>query len=542
MYSLIEKRELQTNKGITLISLVVTIIILLILAGISIGMLSGDNSILRQAGNAKTQTDIAEEKEILQTSALSAMGKSKYGEVTKEKLDNELDKNIGSTNYSSESADDGISVTFTNSRRIYIVDNDGNVTEYKPILATGIEVDKATDSVGVDDTITLTATVTPQNSSATITWVLVEGGSYGTLNTSTGEVTGTQQGADKVKIKAKAVNPDGTEVESSNTCVVTITASPFIDYSYVEYDVAYTDVYQGSYTKSTGWRLLTPDATLASNYSGAANAGTAGAAATYEGDIEIISTGIPAKLYYNSSKYIPNRKFDGTIYAEGNQKYPYMNNGGTSGFWYGNDEQRAKYLEDYSYTTATFNGRSADNNNIYAASGLMYNFRNIGFSTTNDTLSKSTISMHYGGFKAISVNGVAKTASTTNIIIADTLFRPNIASGLIDEMRCLSLLDVKGSNNEDTDASTAVADPTKRTGLFNLKSYTPNSYNSTSLYWLASPCSTDSGLLGRLTENGFYGYTVNNGTFGLRPVIHITGVKMKREAGSHVWKIVKTLE
>ena len=81
------KKMLKNKKGITLISLVVTIIILLILAGISIGMLSGENSILKQAGNAKSQTDIAEEKEILQTASLAAMGKSKYGDITKEKLE-----------------------------------------------------------------------------------------------------------------------------------------------------------------------------------------------------------------------------------------------------------------------------------------------------------------------------------------------------------------------------------------------------------------------------------------------------------------------
>ncbi len=41
------------NSGITLIALVVTIIVLLILAGISISMLSGDNSILSRAGKAR---------------------------------------------------------------------------------------------------------------------------------------------------------------------------------------------------------------------------------------------------------------------------------------------------------------------------------------------------------------------------------------------------------------------------------------------------------------------------------------------------------
>ena len=43
------------NKGITLIALVITIIVLLILAGVSIAMLTGQNGILTQAQNAKTQ-------------------------------------------------------------------------------------------------------------------------------------------------------------------------------------------------------------------------------------------------------------------------------------------------------------------------------------------------------------------------------------------------------------------------------------------------------------------------------------------------------
>ena len=88
--------------------------------------------ILKQAGNAKKQTDIASEKEILQISATSAMAKSKYGDITKEKLDAELDKNIGNGNYSSNQVDDGIEVTFTNSGRTYLVDFNGNVEKMSP--------------------------------------------------------------------------------------------------------------------------------------------------------------------------------------------------------------------------------------------------------------------------------------------------------------------------------------------------------------------------------------------------------------------------
>ena len=43
---------MKGNKGITLIALVITIIVLLILAGVSIAMLTGENSILKRASSA----------------------------------------------------------------------------------------------------------------------------------------------------------------------------------------------------------------------------------------------------------------------------------------------------------------------------------------------------------------------------------------------------------------------------------------------------------------------------------------------------------
>ena len=53
----------RKNKGITLIALVITIIVLLILAGVSIAMLTGENGILSQAQKAKTETEQAAENE-----------------------------------------------------------------------------------------------------------------------------------------------------------------------------------------------------------------------------------------------------------------------------------------------------------------------------------------------------------------------------------------------------------------------------------------------------------------------------------------------
>ena len=54
---------MNKQKGITLIALVITIIILLILAGISIAMLTGENGILKKAQLAKEITDQKQEEE-----------------------------------------------------------------------------------------------------------------------------------------------------------------------------------------------------------------------------------------------------------------------------------------------------------------------------------------------------------------------------------------------------------------------------------------------------------------------------------------------
>ena len=56
-------RRTKENKGITLVALVVTIIVLLILAGITIAMLTGENGIIRKAFEAKDATEYAQIEE-----------------------------------------------------------------------------------------------------------------------------------------------------------------------------------------------------------------------------------------------------------------------------------------------------------------------------------------------------------------------------------------------------------------------------------------------------------------------------------------------
>lgn len=60
----------RNSKGITLIALVITIIVLLILAGISIAMLTGDNGLLTKASKAKTDTEKATAREKVQVEVM----------------------------------------------------------------------------------------------------------------------------------------------------------------------------------------------------------------------------------------------------------------------------------------------------------------------------------------------------------------------------------------------------------------------------------------------------------------------------------------
>lgn len=216
------KKVLKNKTGITLISLVVTIIILLILAGISIGMLSGDNGILGQAGNAKKQTNIAEEKEILEQATILAMGKSKYGDIDKDKLDAELNKYSGIDN--TQETDEGIEVTFS-SGRTYLVDVDGNVelSIAKPKIASS----KIVNSLGNEVLETEVAEqlyiiITPSIDGGTIESLICnEGNTVEKQNDGTYKVSISKNGTYTFKIVGKV---DGKESISNS---IPITASSF---------------------------------------------------------------------------------------------------------------------------------------------------------------------------------------------------------------------------------------------------------------------------------------------------------------------------
>ena len=219
----LKTKAFKSTKGITLIALVVTIIILLILAGVSIAMLTGNNGILTQGKRAKEETEIAEEKEAISL-AMNALkiqkqvGAKKSGMkvalnnepkeevldaqskdviklsatstnsiiITPEELKEEMDKGNPKPESVTQGDDDGLEVTFGADRknRSYDVTQAGVIT--KKAQLTPEEAAKIVDVVGV---------------TGNGTYVLTAGGEVKATTVTPGKIFGTLKKTDKVITK-----------------------------------------------------------------------------------------------------------------------------------------------------------------------------------------------------------------------------------------------------------------------------------------------------------------------------------------------------
>ena len=113
------------NKGITLIALVITIIILLILAGVTINMLTGDNGILKQATKARETNSKAEFEEQVKL-AVIASRVNDTANIDLKTLDEEINKISGTT--ITKSTDDNLPWTVKKGSYEVTITADGIIT------------------------------------------------------------------------------------------------------------------------------------------------------------------------------------------------------------------------------------------------------------------------------------------------------------------------------------------------------------------------------------------------------------------------------
>ena len=131
------KQKNKKNGGITLIALVITIIVLLILAGVTIATLTGDNGILTKAQEASEDTKRANAEEQVKLAVQASYGTD--GKINMDTLNNELKKIEGLTYKGSPISDsnkitslpdtvnvDGYDVTINRNGSTSVGDNGGN--------------------------------------------------------------------------------------------------------------------------------------------------------------------------------------------------------------------------------------------------------------------------------------------------------------------------------------------------------------------------------------------------------------------------------
>ena len=126
--------KIKERKAITLIALVVTIVVILILAGITVGMVTSDNGILKETKNAKEQAEIDNEKSIVERAKMLAMMRSKNGAITYEIFEPALKDEAGKMSTDVSNVGDTIEVLFKDSNRYYEIDQDGNVSEPQEVV------------------------------------------------------------------------------------------------------------------------------------------------------------------------------------------------------------------------------------------------------------------------------------------------------------------------------------------------------------------------------------------------------------------------
>lgn len=141
----------RKDKGITLIALIVTIIVLLILAGVSIAMLTGENGILTQASNAKETTDKNKDIEKIKLAISEAqIGESGYQELEVDSFQKALNKEFDGENLQLlDNKDGSFIIQFDNISKSFYVDSNGQIISNENILkiSTEEELKKFRDDV-----------------------------------------------------------------------------------------------------------------------------------------------------------------------------------------------------------------------------------------------------------------------------------------------------------------------------------------------------------------------------------------------------------
>ena len=139
---------MKSNKGITLVALIITIIVLLILAGVSISLVVGDNGVMNQAQKASQRTDLASAQSALELT-LSSITSDFLGNVWEENTSEKIFENVKVYDLDKELQNNGF----------YIVKFGGETNSGNKTALVGNDKDKDTSGTGTSESPILTTIV-----------------------------------------------------------------------------------------------------------------------------------------------------------------------------------------------------------------------------------------------------------------------------------------------------------------------------------------------------------------------------------------------
>ena len=199
------KERVKGKNGITLIALVITIIVLLILAGVTIATLTGDNGILTKAQSTKIQSERASIKEQIELAVVASwINDNLDAGIDTTVLETELNE-INGLNIESKGQGDDLPWTVTAKGFKFQIKEDGTIEE-----VNGISLSATKLKIITGETETINATLT-EGVTGTITW---ESSNNSLVTVNNGTVTAVGNSG-TVTIKAKCGSYEAT-------CEVTI--------------------------------------------------------------------------------------------------------------------------------------------------------------------------------------------------------------------------------------------------------------------------------------------------------------------------------
>ena len=146
------KKEIKNKqeKGITLIALVVTIIVLLILAGVAINLTIGQNGIITRAMDSTERTEIADEREAIILAYQACLIDTLGGNVTAKQLEDELKSQGRDVSVTQEG--ENLIVTYNQTKRTYQINQNGDVSQVaNAAISTSMEVAYNNTVLNADD-------------------------------------------------------------------------------------------------------------------------------------------------------------------------------------------------------------------------------------------------------------------------------------------------------------------------------------------------------------------------------------------------------